>query len=497
MSGIDRIAADYLKQMWAKDGSRINDSNPNIDQQDLGTDCSEEVFGTLEDVSKVLIDDDSLFTGAGDSSVWTDTGVANQIDDINELNTIFSAVGVDLSADEQKLLFAMIDANGDGVLTKEEYEFMMDGDNGITGFSMWRAFAFQDESTKNEVKENQASIYTGTVNLSKYESDEKYKKLVNSLLNDEQIKDLESGKLVKFDFQEGISNEKIKEIAEEILMSNGDLSISDYKDILNEENFKFLETILEDAIEGGIDARVGSEVYTEIGEIIGDGTYSDSEKTGVKDFLVGLLGEENFDMTDEKFEEFINGLPTDGNPESVKAYLDANAGFLTEEQKQEFLEKAPVDGLYNDAAKTRVADFLNYSLGLNLSENDMETFKALLPESKDGYGDFLRGIANTYIEGEEITSLDVQMWKNQKIGISSDVSSLGLTGDVNDPTNVTAKQEYVAYLVDTFDLSLTPEQIQKFEIYGGSVSELVSKLDKDGDGRINQADVDSYIEENL
>lgn len=388
MSGIDKFASDYLSQTWTGKGDRIkededgNKSSESVDVDQIGTDQYDNVFGTLERTSDKIRGIDR-----NDNSVWTDAGKDGVIGDVTELDSIFLNSGVDLADGDAEMLYNIIDANGDGIITSDEYEFMMDGDNGITGFSMWRAFSYQDSAFEQDVEKNASTIYTGAVDAKKYDSDPDYKKKIDLLLDDEQKAQLANGQKVKLDFSEGISDTKMSELVSAIIESDGKMTVDDFKDVLNEEDFKELSAIVNDSLDtNSKETKVGSKVYEEIAniEIADDSEYKVDGTTEEQQKIAKyLIDEYDLELTGEDLEAFVKMMPAQADygtflrnmagtyskgttlsGTDVQTWMNKNFGISTDVSN---LGLSPEDA----AAKKEYFDYINDKFALDLTDEQI------------------------------------------------------------------------------------------------------------------------------
>ena len=177
------MAGDYTKRVFQGE-RKIYDQNGNeVQQTDIAKDVtamSQRVSGELHGADLVMADD----------NIWNDTGNDGVIDDDNgEWANIFTQLeagyGVDISDEDQKMLFDILDANGDGVLTSEEYSFLMHKDNGITGYSLWHSLAYRDDNYQENVALNSSDIYKGAIDSTLFDDPESKESKMLALLDDE------------------------------------------------------------------------------------------------------------------------------------------------------------------------------------------------------------------------------------------------------------------------------------------------------------------------
>lgn len=338
INGIEQAAGKYITNKWEKESK---DENKNV--QESMKNISDKLYGSE---NSLFLEDDSL---------WNYEEDCNKTIERSEYENIFSQLsdnfGVDINDSDIATLWNILDTDGNGYLSEEEYAFLTD-DNNITGYSLIHALGTRDDNVADYVESNSTEIYKGSISFT---SDEEK----NALL--QTIKDIYGEDSEEYTKVSNASeNEKLKiepktlgetEITElaNTIFYDSTKSLSSYKELLSDESYNALEAEINSLKENAETAE-------------------DTENTNVQETTQDNTATSNFVLENyrKQVETQINYDPNDKfeTPKDViTSYIDN--GVMTAEEAK--ILQYSYYTFNEEDAESRIA---NYSQNLNKTREE-------------------------------------------------------------------------------------------------------------------------------
>ena len=464
--GISR-ATDLTKRVFqGQNGSGESEKYTLNDQDVTGTDIADDIFKTFGRVSEDLTYSEIVDSGKRYDSLWTNEGDKKATIDTCEWDEIFDNLkdktGIEISDADREILFNIMDANGDGTLSAEEYSELMHKENGINAFSLWKMFAEDQDSFAKEIEKGKGEIYKGGVSVSDFPEDV-LKNLPSNIADKIRMAD---GEMINVADMEktplGADSENLKAILEKICDPTSGLELADFENLLHKDDYAWLKEQYEenyakivDKKEGG-NIGLGSGATSKIAEME---IVTDENAEGYNSKYIGIKDEQ--------------GNPATDNQLKMAKYLCEELGLNVPDEKfADFVLSLPPneegDAKVNNTFLLELAS--KYSKGTQISQKDMDTY--------------LEGIGDDVVEqenGKTISGDSLQQLQTEFLEFYGDADA------------ETANFALGQYLNTEFNLGLTEEQFALIVPEGKTAIEFLQELTEDGS--LTDAEVKARLEE--